>query len=79
MARHVDGVDAAFQIDFQRGQVRRWRTVQTLVLRVYIGALDDPGVREHKVQPVVAGSEGTLECGGDILVVEQISSVVGCV
>lgn len=79
MTSHVDRVYAAFQIDFQCGQVWRWRTIETLVLCVEVGSFDDPGVRKHEVQPIVSGSEGTLKCGRDILVVEQISSVVGCV
>lgn len=79
MTSHVDRIYAAFQIDFQCSQVRWWGAVQTLILCEDIGAFDDSRVREHEVYSVVAGSEGVLECSCDLLVVEQISSVVGCI
>lgn len=75
----MDRIYGALQVDFHCSEIWWWRAVYTIVLRIDVGILNNPSVREHKVQPVVTGKECFLERACDFLVVDQISSVIGCV
>lgn len=76
MARQVDAVDAAPEVNIDAGHVQLGRRLDGLPrVGVEVGALEDAGVGEDEVEPLVARQESRLEGRPELCVVGNVRLV----